>query len=91
MTHITTQPSGAELPVGTVTLLFTDIEASTRLIERHGPRAQEALAHRARLEAASGNVERAKADARDALAEFSAMHAEPDRVQAERFLHDANG
>ncbi len=44
---------------------------------------------RARLEAAVGNVERALSDARDALAEFAAMHAEPDRAQAEAFLREA--
>ncbi len=44
----------AELPTGTVTLLFTDIEGSTRLLERLGEaRYAEALAtHRALLRAA---------------------------------------
>ena len=29
-------PQRAELPTGTVTFLFTDIEGSTRLLEEHG-------------------------------------------------------
>jgi class 3 adenylate cyclase/tetratricopeptide (TPR) repeat protein len=44
MNHVALKPSDTALPAGTVTLLFTDIEASTRLIERHGARAQDALA-----------------------------------------------
>lgn len=41
------------LPAGTVTLMFTDIEGSTRLIEQHGALAQDALArHHALLQAA---------------------------------------
>jgi class 3 adenylate cyclase len=43
----------AELPTGTVTLLFTDIEGSTRLLERLGDRYVEVLAsHRQLLRAA---------------------------------------
>src|SRR5262249_55438395 len=38
----------SDLPTGTVTFLFTDIEGSTRLLQRLGPRYGEALAdHRA--------------------------------------------
>ena len=33
------------LPTGTVTFLFTDIEGSTRLWERHHAEMQQALAH----------------------------------------------
>src|SRR5580765_6290207 len=41
----------AELPTGTVTLLFTDIEGSTRLLRRVGDAYVELLArHRALLE-----------------------------------------
>jgi class 3 adenylate cyclase len=44
----------AALPTGTVTLLFTDIEGSTRLLERLGDRYVEVLAeHRRLLRAAS--------------------------------------
>src|SRR5687768_6645530 len=43
----------AELPSGTVTLLFTDIEGSTRLLERLGDRYLEVLGgHRRLLRAA---------------------------------------
>src|SRR4051812_31731866 len=42
----------AELPTGTVTFLFTDIEGSTRLLARLGDRYGEVLAeHRRLLEA----------------------------------------
>ena len=37
-------PSGRSLPTGTVTLLFTDIEGSTRLLHRLGDRYAEVLA-----------------------------------------------
>src|SRR5262249_11725857 len=37
-------PMGAELPSGTVTFLFTDLEGSTRLWEEHPDAMQEALA-----------------------------------------------
>jgi len=39
----------AELPIGTVTLLFTDIEGSTRLLERLGDRYLEVLGEHRRL------------------------------------------
>jgi class 3 adenylate cyclase len=40
----------AELPTGTVTLVFTDIEGSTRLLHTLGPRYRDALeSHRALL------------------------------------------
>ena len=39
------QAAARELPAGTVTFLFTDVEGSTQLIERHGAAAQDALAH----------------------------------------------
>ena len=39
----------AELPTGTVTLLFSDIEGSTRLLERLGDRYVEVLAEHRRL------------------------------------------
>jgi class 3 adenylate cyclase len=39
----------AELPTGTVTLLFTDIEGSTRLLERLGDRYVEVLGDHRRL------------------------------------------
>src|SRR5256714_15663901 len=39
----------ADLPRGTVTLLFTDIEGSTRLLQRLGERYGEALAEHQRL------------------------------------------
>src|SRR5262245_44336868 len=38
-----------ELPTGVVTLLFTDIEGSTQLVDRLGPRYAEALAEQRRL------------------------------------------
>lgn len=34
----------ADLPAGTVTFLFSDVERSTRMLERHGARAGDALA-----------------------------------------------
>jgi class 3 adenylate cyclase/tetratricopeptide (TPR) repeat protein len=93
MTHVTTQPSGAELPVGTVTLLFTDIEASTRLIERHGPRAQDALAqHHAILARAiashGGHVFNIVGDAFCA-AFADARDATTAAIDIQRTLHDA--
>src|SRR5438093_298256 len=43
----------AELPTGTVTFLFTDVEGSTRLLQEHGTRYAELLAeHRAALRTA---------------------------------------
>ena len=39
----------AELPRGTVTLVFTDIEGSTRLLEALGERYREVLAEHRRL------------------------------------------
>ena len=48
----------AELPSGTVTLLFTDMEGSTRLLERLGDRYREVLGeHRRLLRAAFGQFE----------------------------------
>ena len=41
----------AELPTGTITLLFTDIEGSTRLLQRLGSRYEDVLAAHARLAA----------------------------------------
>jgi predicted ATPase/class 3 adenylate cyclase len=39
----------SELPTGTVTLLFTDIEGSTRLVQQLGPRYADVLADQRRL------------------------------------------
>jgi predicted ATPase/class 3 adenylate cyclase len=39
----------AELPTGTLTLVFTDVEGSTRLVDQLGPRFAEALADHDRL------------------------------------------
>src|SRR5881398_1911825 len=39
----------ADLPTGTVTLLFTDIEGSTQLLQRLGPRYGDVLAEYRRL------------------------------------------
>lgn len=39
----------ADLPTGTVTFLFTDIEGSTSLLERHGDRYADLLADYRRL------------------------------------------
>lgn len=42
------------LPSGTVTMLFTDIEGSTRLLQEHGPRFADLLGeHRRRVRAAA--------------------------------------
>jgi class 3 adenylate cyclase len=38
-----------ELPAGTVTLLFTDVEGSTRLLQEHGPRYADLLAEHRRI------------------------------------------
>ena len=51
----------SELPTGTVTFLFTDLEGSTRLWEQHPDVMQGALARhdelvRSAIEAASGHV-----------------------------------
>ena len=47
-----------ELPVGTLTFLFTDIEGSTRLLEQLGSRFPEALeAHHALARHAMANLE----------------------------------
>ncbi len=39
----------ADLPTGTVTFLFTDVEGSTRLLHEHGERYAELLAEHRRL------------------------------------------
>jgi class 3 adenylate cyclase len=69
----------AELPSGTVTLLFTDIEGSTKLLQEFGERYAEVLAEHRRLirEAAllgasrlamdEGDAERSIARAKEAL------------------------
>jgi class 3 adenylate cyclase len=56
-----------ELPSGTVTFLFTDIEGSTRLWEEHPEEMREALAHhdgllRAAIEAYGGYVVKTTGD-----------------------------
>ena len=38
-----------ELPIGTVTFLFTDIEGSTRLVLEHGPRYADLLDEHRRI------------------------------------------
>jgi predicted ATPase/class 3 adenylate cyclase len=58
---------GANLPTGTVTFLFTDIEGSTQLWERHPQAMSEALAWhdrvlRAAVEAAGGQVVKTTGD-----------------------------
>jgi predicted ATPase/class 3 adenylate cyclase len=55
----------AELPTGTVTLLFTDIEGSTRLLERLGDRYVEVLGDHRRL-------------LRDAFAQFNGHEVSTD-------------
>ncbi len=52
-----------ELPTGTVTFLFTDIEGSTQLLQQLGPRYAEVLAdHRAILRAAFARCEGTEVD-----------------------------
>jgi class 3 adenylate cyclase len=41
--------SARELPAGTVTFLFTDVEGSTRLLQEHGPGYAEVLAEHRRV------------------------------------------
>ncbi len=46
-----------DLPAGTVTFLFTDIEGSTRLLHEHGPRYAELLGKsQLRLDRGGGRV-----------------------------------
>jgi class 3 adenylate cyclase len=59
----------AELPTGTVTFLFTDLEASTRLWEEHPEGMHDALARhdeivRGAIEAHGGSVVKMTGDAR---------------------------
>ena len=80
-----------DLPSGTVTLLFTDIEGSTRLLQRHRRAAgltQEALAERAGLSVrAISDLERGarRAPYRHTVAQLAAALglAAPDRARLE--------
>src|SRR3989337_754900 len=61
-----------DLPTGTVTFLFTDIEGSTRLWEKHPTAMREALARhdailRSAIETAGGHVFKTIGDAFDAV------------------------
>ena len=73
-----------ELPQGTVTLLFTDVEGSTRLARLLGVRYDEALAaHRRLLReafAAHGGVE-ARHAGRRALLRVPRAHVTPSRLR----------
>jgi class 3 adenylate cyclase len=71
-----------KLPTGTVTLLFTDIEGSTRLLHTLGPRYRDALEdHRAILRAAFSDHRGTEVDTQgDAF--FIALPTPKDAVQA---------
>jgi class 3 adenylate cyclase len=79
------QPRGAtrpELPSGTVTFLFTDVEGSTRLLRKYREAYAELLAdHRRRIRAAIAAHDGVETDSvGDAL--FAAFHRAPDAVAA---------
>jgi len=76
------QQAMADLPTGTVTLLFTDIEGSTRLWEAHGPAMRAALARhdallRHCIQDHGGHVFKTGGDAFCA-----AFHTAPDAIAA---------
>ncbi|MCA1701963.1 MAG: hypothetical protein LC808_01300, partial [Actinobacteria bacterium] len=81
-----------ELPTGTVTFLFTDIEGSTRLLHTLGPRYRDALEdHRALLRDAFSDHRGTEVDTQgDAF--FCAFPTPQDAVkaatQAQRALSD---
>jgi class 3 adenylate cyclase len=72
----------AERPTGTVSLLFTDIEGSTRLLQRLGDRYGEVLAEHRRLlrEAIAGHHGREVDNQGDAI--FAAFPTAKDAVAA---------
>ena len=72
--------TGADLPSGTVTLLFTDVEGSTRLWELHGPRMLDLLARhdelvQAAVESHGGVLQRSRAEGDSSFAVFSSANA----------------
>jgi class 3 adenylate cyclase len=75
-------PTKRELPCGTVTFLFTDIEGSTRLLRTHGEQYVELLAmHRRRIRAAiSAHDGVETGSVGDAV--FAAFHRAHDAVAA---------
>src|SRR5205814_9873757 len=80
----------ANLPAGTVTFLFTDIEGSTRLWEEHPEAMRAALAHhdavlRAAIEAYGGWVVKTIGDAVCA-AVTQTVHAAQAALRAQRDL-----
>ena len=81
-----------ELPTGTVTFLFTDIEGSTKLLQRLGPRYPEALAdHRALLRAAFAEFGGVEVDTQGDAFFFSfarAQDAAAAAAGAQRSLRD---
>jgi predicted ATPase/class 3 adenylate cyclase len=86
----TPSPARRDLPTGTVTFLFTDIEASTRLLENLGPeRYSEALlAHRRVVRAAFARHGGVEVDTQgDAF--FVAFTTAPDAVAASRDAQEA--
>jgi predicted ATPase/class 3 adenylate cyclase len=80
----------AELPTGTVTFLFTDIEGSTKLLQRLGDRYEELIQQHARILrdaiAAGGGVERSTEGDSFFVAFPTAQGAIKAAVQAQRDL-----
>ena len=67
------------LPTGVVTLLFTDVEGSTRLLHELGDNYGEALhEHRRRLRATFAEHEGREADFEAVLDEVLSAESEPD-------------
>jgi class 3 adenylate cyclase len=83
----------SDLPTGTVTFLFTDIESSTRLWEEHPDAMRDALAHHDRLlrdtvESHDGHVVKTTGDGVHA-AFSSAVDAVAAAVDAQRVIAEA--
>src|SRR5262249_31225274 len=74
--------SVAELPVGTVTLLFTDMEGSTRLLQQLGDRYTDVLAQHDRLLRAAVDAHGGRVVDRQGDAFFVAFGRAADAVTA---------
>jgi predicted ATPase/class 3 adenylate cyclase len=72
------------LPEGTVSMLFTDIEGSTRLLQTHGPKFPDMLAQHSRLLRAAAADHRGVEMGREGDAHFFVFTAARDAVRAAR-------
>ena len=75
-------PPASQLPRGTVTLLFTDIEGSTRHLERLGPQYAHALADHHRLLRAAFQAHQGHEMSTEGDAFFVVFHRAADAVAA---------